>query len=460
MKPQNPLITELLKLLRLAAPLAAVQAGNQLMGVVDTAIVGRLSPAHLGAVGLGNGIIIPLSVLGLGTMLGLDPLISQAIGAREQERAHRLLWQGVWLAALLTLLLSAPLAAAPFFLEATGIEEEVAGLARAYALARIPGLFPFLLFFGMRSYLQALGNTRALVIAMVAANVLNVPASLLLVFGGASLPPWAGPLAALPPLGVVGAAIATNLCLILQPLILAVAISRLGASAASRRPHPQEIREAFRVGAPVGLQMGAEVTIFALVGFLAGRLGSGALAAHQVSLALASFTFTLAVGIASAASVRVGLGIGAGDLPAVRRAGYLALAAGGGVMGLGGLAFLLIPGPLASLLTNDAETIARAAPLLAVAALFSVSDGVQAVGAGILRGAGDTRFAFYANLVGHWLVSLPLALWLSESLGVSGLWLGLSAGLTAVAIALGLRFRRIASRPIQRLAPSQALPGP
>lgn len=459
MRAKRPLLREFLQLGRLAVPLAAVQAGNQLMGVVDTAIVGRLGPAPLGAVGLGNGIFFALSTLGLGTMLGLDPLISQALGARKPERAHRLLWQGVWLAALLALLLSAPMAAAPFFLVAAGVEEEVAALARHYVLTRLPGLFPFLLFFGMRSYLQAFGSTRVMVLAMVTANLLNVPASLLLVFGGADLPPWVGPLRALPELGVVGAAVATNLCILLQVGVLALAVRRLGATSASRRPHLPDLRSALRVGAPVGLQMSAEVAIFALVGLLAGRLGAGALAAHQISLTLASFTFTVAVGIASAASVRVGLGIGADDLPAVRRAGYLGLAAGGGVMGLGGLAFLLVPGPLASLLTNDAETIARAAPLLAVAALFSVSDGVQAVGAGILRGAGDTRFAFLANLVGHWLISLPLALLLSARLGVSGLWLGLSAGLTVVAFALGIRFRRLTSRPIQRLAPAEAPQG-
>ena len=456
MQPRNPLLRELLKLGRLALPLAAVQAGNALLGVVDTAIVGRLGPVPLGAVGLGNGIFFTLSTLGAGTMLGLDPLISQALGAGETERARRLLWQGAWLALALTLLLSLPMGAAPFFLVQAGIEEEVARLARDYVLTRLTGLFPFLLFFGMRSYLQARGATRSLVVAMVLANVFNVPGTFLLVFGGGGLPTWAGPLGALPPLGVVGAGIATNLCLLLQIAVLAIAVRRIEAPRVSRRPSRDELSRAFRVGGPVGLQMTAEVAIFALVGLLAGRLGAGAPAAQQVSLSLASVSFTVAVGISSAASVRVGLGIGAGDLPSVRRAGFLALVAGGGVMGMAGLAFLLFPGPLASLLTNDAETIAHAAPLLTVAALFSVSDGVQAVGAGILRGAGDTRYAFLANLVGHWLVSLPLALWLSGRLGVIGLWLGLSAGLTVVALALALRFRRLTSRPIQRLAPSGA----
>lgn len=453
MRSRTPLGTEFLRLARLALPLAAVQAGNQLMGVVDTAVIGRLGPTHLGGVGLGNGIFFALSTLGIGTMLGLDPLISQAMGAGEPERARRLLWQGVWLAALVTVAITLPMAIAPSFLVPFGIEEEVAEIARTYLLVRLPGVFPFLLFFGLRSYLQALGATRALVVAMIVCNVVNAAADILLVFGGEMLPRGAGPLRSIPALGVRGAALATNLCLALQVGILVSAIRLLpGRGPVSRRPHGPDLRGALRVGVPVGLQMTAEVAIFALAGLLAGRMGSEALAAHQISLTLASFTFTVAVGIASAASVRVGWGIGAGDMPSVRRAGYLAIALGGGVMALGGLAFLLVPGALASLLTNDPTTIANARPILAVAALFAVSDGVQAVGAGVLRGAGDTRFAFLANLVGHWVISLPLCLWLSERFGVSGIWLGLAVGLTVVAALLVLRFRHLTGRPIQRLA--------
>lgn len=452
MSCRTPIASEFLRLLRLALPLAAVQAGNQLMGVVDTAVLGRVGAEELGGVGLGNGIFFVLSTLGVGTMLGLDPLISQALGAGEPGRARRLLWQGVWLAAVVSAFITPLMAAAPALLVPFGIEPALAEIARTYLWVRLPGVFPFLLFFGLRAYLQAVGATRALVVSMIACNFLNAAADIVLVFGGAALPAWAGPLRAIPALGVVGAALATNLCLALQTLILAYAVRLVPhRGPASRRPNAADIRAAVRVGAPVGLQMMAEVAIFALAGLLAGRLGPEALAAHQVSLTLASFTFTVAVGVASAGAVRVGWGVGAGDMASVRRAGYLAIALGGGVMTVGGLAFLLFPGVLAGLLTDDAATIAGARPLLAVAALFAVSDGVQATAAGVLRGAGDTRFAFVANLVGHWLVSLPLCLWLGTRLGVTGIWLGLAAGLTVVAASLVLRFRHLTARPIERL---------
>lgn len=456
---QRPYHRELAQLAKLAIPLAAVQAGNQLMGVVDTAVLGRLGAAELAGVGLANGIFFTLSTFGIGAMMGLDPLISQALGAGESVRARRLLWQGGWLALALTACLSLPIGAAPALLVPAGIEPEVADIATRYLVLRLPGLFPFLLFFGLRSYLQAVGTTRALFGAMALSNVVNLAADILLVFGGGVLPAWTGPLRSLPAMGVEGVAIGTNLCILLQIAILTNAIRKVPAPGpVLRRPVGPELRAAARVGIPVGLQMMAEVTIFALVGLLAGRLGASKLAAHQVSLTLASLSFTAAVGVASAASVRVGLGIGAGDADSVRRSGYLALAAGAGLMGAAGLAFLLFPRTLAALLTTDPQVIEWARPLLAIAAFFAISDGIQAVGAGILRGAGDTRFAFVANLLGHWLVGLPVALLLSRWLEIYGLWLGLCAGLTVVAVALFVRFRQLVSRPLRRIEPADLGP--
>jgi MATE family multidrug resistance protein len=459
MHPRRPYLQELARLAKLAIPLAAVQAGNQLMGVVDTAVLGRLGSVELAAAGLANGIFFTFSTLGIGTMMGLDPLISQALGAGETQRARRLLWQGVWLALALTVALSLPIAIAPLALVPAGIEAEVASIAERYLLLRLPGLFFFLLFFALRSYLQAMGTTRALFGAMIAANVLNLVGDIVLVFGGEILPLWTGPLRNIPALGVDGAAIVTNLCLVLQLVFLFGAIRKIPAPAVSRGWDRAEVLAAARVGIPVGVQLLAEVTIFALVGLLAGRLGAAKLAAHQVSLTLASLSFTTAVGIASAASVRVGWGIGAGDALSVRRSGNLSFVAGAGIMAAASLSFLLVPELLASLLTNDPRVIEWARPLLAIAALFAISDGIQAVGAGVLRGAGDTRFAFVANLIGHWCVGLPVALLLATRLDIYGLWLGLTVGLTVVAVALYLRFRHLTSRPLRRIeAPLEPAP--
>ncbi|MGZ6125664.1 MAG: MATE family efflux transporter [Myxococcales bacterium] len=217
------------------------------------------------------------------------------------------------------------------------------------------------------------------------------------------------------------------------------------------------MKKALGVGIPVGLQMGAEVGVFALVGVLAGRLGALSLAAHQIAISLASFTFCAAVGVGMAGTVRVGWAIGARDTPAARRSGLTAFAGGAGIMAVAALCFWLAPGALARMLTDQPEVIAAAIPLLAVCAVFQLSEGVQGVGAGVLRGAGDTRFAFLANLLGHYAIGLPVAIVLGFKLGqgVIGLWWGLCAGLTAVAAGLLTRFLRLSSREI---APLEAHP--
>jgi MATE family multidrug resistance protein len=449
--------TELSALTRLALPLAAAQAGQALMGVVDTAVVGRAGAAQIAGVGLGNALFFSLAVLGMGVMMGLDPLIAQAFGAGDPARARRLAWQGVFLALHVSAWLAVPTLLLPWLLQPLGVAPEVASEASRFILWRLPGLPFLLLYVGGRAYLQPAGLTRPMVVATVVANLVNVPLDLLLVFGGAALPGWAGPLRAVPAMGGAGAAISNSLCLVLQCAILAAAILRVPApplSAAARRQDRAELLRAARVGLPTGLHMLAEVGFFSLAGFLAARLGAVAMASHQLALSVASLTFTVALGIGNAGSVRVGLFVGARDRLAARRAGLTAFGAAAAFMALCGLAFLAFPGAIARIMTDDPAVAAAATPLFRVAALFQIADGVQACGAGVLRGAGETRFTFLANLLGHWVLGLPAILLLAfgAGLGVLGLWWGFVLSLFAVAAAVLWRFLRISSREIAPLA--------
>ncbi len=455
-RPPSPLRRELTELVSLAVPLAVAQGGQALMGVVDTAVVGRAGALPLAGVGLGLALFMALSVFGMGVMHGLDPLVSQAVGAGDTARARRLLWQGVWLAALLSAALAAPFVVAPSLLVPLGIAPEIAREAGRYLLWRLPGLPFFLAWLAARTYLQSLGITRPMVLSTIAANVVNVAADLLLVLGGSALPAWTGPLRAVPAMGAAGAALATTLCSGLQLAILARAVAAvaLDGAAPPRRPDPAELARAVRVGLPVGLHMGAEVGIFALVGFLAARLGALPLAAHQLAISIASLTFTAAVGLGNAGSVRVGRAVGARDRVGARRAGLTAFGAGAAFMAASGVLLLAFPGAVARLMTDDPAVLAAAVPLLRIAAVFQISDGVQAVGAGVLRGAGETRFTFVANVAGHWALGFPAAIVLGFTLGggVAGLWWGFVLGLSAVAAALVVRFLRISGSDIVPLA--------
>lgn len=433
---------ELRALWRLSAPLLLTQLGSMMLGVVDTAIVGRLGEVPLGAVGLGNVLFFTVLVLGFGWMLALDPLVSQALGAGERERAGMLLWQGRYVGLLGAAPLGLLIVGIAASLELFGVDPETVADARPYLFARLAGLAPALLLMASRSFLQAHSVTRPLITSVVIANVINFPLTWLLVFGGAGLPG----------LGALGAGIASAVATVVQLAVLWAATSRMDGTA--RAPaEPAVMRRILRLGTPIGLQLVVEVGSFGIVAVLAGNLGTLALGAHNVAMTLISVTFQVAVAVGAAGSVRVGKAIGRGDGPGTRRAGLTAIGSIAVVMGLFSVLFLVLPRGLARTITDEGAVIAATVPLLAVAAAFQLSDGVQAVAAGTLRGAGDTRWPLVANVVGHYGLGVPLGAGLAFALGwgVVGLWWGLAIGLTAVALALTLRFAILSRRRIDRV---------
>jgi MATE family multidrug resistance protein len=434
--------TELRQLARLAGPLAAAQAGAQIMNLVDLAVVGRLGAAELAATGLGSAIFFALSVVAMGLVFGIDPLISQAFGAGDPVRARHMLWQGVWLSLGATVVLSLVLGSFSFLVPRFGMAPNVAHLTVVFILWRTLGLAPLLLFLVCRAYLQAQRITRPLLVAVIACNVFNFLSDLVLVYG----------LGPFPALGISGAAISTDLGSVLMFAVLAWEVRKIKLpphdAGKLHLPFWREIRGAVKVGLPIGLQMGVEIGIFALVGVLAGRLGTLHVAAHQLVLGIASFTYTISLGIANAAAVRVGLAVGARNREGARTAGFAALLGAVTWMSFAAILLAVFPREVARLVTTKTDVIAVAVPLFFVAALFQLSDGIQVVASGALRGAGDTHFSFYVNFAGYWILGLPIALLLEKSMGVVGLWWGLSAGLAFVAVLLFLRFNRLSKQEI------------
>jgi MATE family multidrug resistance protein len=451
-RPWESTRAELGALGSLALPLVVANVGQVLIGAVDTAIVGRLGSVELAGAGLGNTIFFTVAVLGVGVLCGLDPLFSQAFGAGERRRAGQLLWQAVWLALLLSLPLGALELAIGFSLERVGIAPDVAQAARDYLIGRAPGLVPFLLFVGLRSFLQSAARTRPLIAATLGANAVNLVLGVLLAFGDQALIELGLGARGLPALGVLGAALAGTAATAFQALWLVLATRAAGLGSAPLPPRAAALSRVLALGAPVGAQMLAEFTAFAIVHLLIGVLDGGALAGHQLAITLASATFMVPLALGNAASVRVGGAVGRGDTARARSAGLVAIAVSAVLMSAAALALLLGPRALARLFTDQASVIAAAVPLLWIAALFQISDGVQAVAAGALRGAGDTRFPLLLNLAGHYGVGLPagVVLALGFGLGARGLWWGLSLGLCCVASGLSLRFVRLTARPVAR----------
>ncbi len=435
-------LTELRPLLRLTAPLAVLQLSYTSIGAVTTAVVGRLGEVPLSAVGLGNALYFGVTVIGLGLVMGFDPLISQAIGAGEEEEAQSLFWQVCWLA----LFVSAPLfllvvivaQLLPWF----GVDPESISDTRQYLYARVLSLFPFLLTAAARSYLQARERIGSLLLAAVVSNVVNVPVCIAFTYG---YPPLG-----IPAMGVFGAGLSFGVSGLVMASIMLVDAAPLSTYA---RPQLDQMKRALTIGAPLAGQLFAEVGAFTIVTVAIGWFGSRALAAHHVALTCASIAFQVSLAIGAAAAVRVGRAIGEGDTDRARTAGFTALFVGGVFTVITSIIFALAGAPLAGLFTDAPEVIASAIPLIIIAAVFQLGDGAQAIAAGALRGAGDTKVTFAANVVGHYVIGLPIGLGLAFSLGLEerGLWWGITTGLIAVAILLTVRFHRLSGQRLERV---------
>ena len=438
--------TELRETLRLAMPVVATQLVIMLMGAVDMMMIGPLGAESLAAASAGNAVYLMLAIFCLGIVMALDPMISQAVGAKEPERAAELLWHGGWVSVVLGIVLAVVCQRSEWLFVALQQEPEVARQAAMYIGPRALGAVPFLVFAAGRGFLNGHGNMRPVLVIAVVANVLNVVADWALIYGHLGLPE----------MGVAGAGWAT--AIVRWFMMAAVLVPILAAdyrqfTGKVQVPSRADVATILRVGGPIGGHMAVEMAVFSSIAVMSGWLGAVAQAAHQIAMTLASLAYHVPVGIAIAASVRVGQAIGRGEPDAAALSGRVALAVSAAFMACCAAIFLLLPGPLADAFSPTLEVRTLAVHLLWIAAIFQVSDGLQVVAGGVLRGVGDTRSSFVANVVAHWTVGLPLGYWLAFGLGagIDGLWWGVTVSLTVAAVLLTWLFMRGNWRAIGRI---------
>jgi MATE family, multidrug efflux pump len=403
------------------------------MGIVDTIMVGPLGPAAIGAAGMGSSVFTSIAIFGMGLMLGLDTFVSQSYGAGDKSACRRWLHSGVWLALLMTPLVTGLAWLLWLTLDWWGLHPQIRPLVSGYLRVISLGAPPLLLYAAFRRYLQGMHVVRPIMFALVSANLVNAGANWVLIYGH-----WG-----LPALGVEGAAWATTVARIYMAAFLFVAIQRehrrrRDDAHVTMRLEMARLRQLVSLGFPAASQVTLEVGVFAAATALAGRLEPVSSGSHQIALNIASLAFMVPLGLASSSAVRVGHAVGAGDPRRAVRAGWTALATGCVLMAMIGLVLFVWPATLISAFTTDRRIVDIGVGLLAVAAAFQLFDGTQAVATGVLRGIGETRMPMIVNVIGHWMFGLPVgyALCFHFGWGVIGLWVGLSIGLIVTAVVL------------------------
>jgi len=431
----------------LAYPVMLSQLGQVLVGVADSLMVGRLGPEPLAAASLALVIFYVIMVFGLGVSYGLTPLIAAADGEGNTRKIIDIFSNGLVINTLLGIVLALLIFLCTPVLYHLNQPAEVVELAIPYLQIITASMIPFMLFQTFRQFAEGLGDTRRAMYITISANALNIVLNYLLIYGKLGFPE----------LGLNGAGWATMISRIIQALAMGAfafyaARFRIYRAAFSLAHYSYKVvKRILSVGVPTGLQFIFEVSAFGCAAIMMGWLGTTALAAHQIAINLASISYMMATGIAAAASIRVGNQIGRNDFVVMKEVGYACFVMVAIFMGVAAVLFILFKNQFPLLYVDDRQVVEIASQLLIVAAFFQISDGVQVVGMGALRGMEDVKIPALIAAASYWVLGLPSGYFLAFVLdwGPNGIWMGLFIGLTVAAILLFWRFKVQAQKYIR-----------
>ena len=437
---EHDFVSESRTLLRIAGPIILSQLGAVGMSTMDTIMVGPLGADALAAIGLAGALHWALLVVTTGTLFGMAPLVSQAFGAGDRLRCRRVLVQGLWIAAALTI----PMFAANWIGEqialALGQDPGIAVTVGGYMRALAWGVPPLLLFMAIRQFLEGMGITRPAMVITFIGLAVNFFGNSAFIYGFGDL---------IPAMGAVGSGWATTTVRWAMLTAMAIYIVRHPGlqpfTGVTFRPDAPMIRKVMKIGMPTGIQTGLEVALFSFAAVMMGWFGPTELGTHQVAINIAATTFMVALGFSLAGSILVGHRIGAGDVVGTRRAVLLTYGWAMASMTVFAALFLAFPEWIVRLYTRDPAVIELGVALLFMAALFQIFDGAQAAGFAVLRGAADTRVPMLIAAAAYWGVGAPAAYLLAfrTELGPVGVWAGLVLGLAAAMALLAWRVRLI-----------------
>jgi len=433
--------------LRLASPMVLTNLTQAAIQATDVVLLGWLGPRSLAAGALGSNIYVAFLIFGMGLVTAASPLMSRKIGSMPHSvrDVRRTVRQTMWAAVTMAIPVMLILWHAETLLIWLGQDPALAAQAAKFVRAIEWGFLPALFYLVMRSYVAALERPAWALLIGVFGVGFNACLNYSLIFGKMGLPA----------LGVVGAGIGSTITQTMMFAGMAIVVSthkrfrRYRLFGRFWRADWPRYRTVWKLGGPIAMTLGLEITIFNAAVFLMGIVGTAALAAHAVAIQVASFSFMVPLGLSQAATVRVGLALGRRDAGGITRAGWTAWAMGVGFMTCTAVLMWTMPRPIIGLFLDthsaaDAPVIDLAVSFLAIAAIFQIVDGMQAVGAGMLRGLHDTKIPMLFAAFGYWVVGFGVALFLGfhRHMGGVGIWIGLASGLAVVAVLMLARWLR------------------
>lgn len=433
--------------LLLAYPLILTNLAQAVIHATDVILLGWVGPRTLAAGALGVNIYNAFMIFGMGLVTAASPMMARELGARSNSvrDVRRTVRQAMWASVAICIPFWAILWNSEAMLLALGQDPELSAAAARFVRAMQWGLLPLLFFLILRSFISALEMPAWSLAIGGGAVLFNAVINYGLIFGHFGLPR----------LGLLGAGIGSAISNLLMFLGMAAVVTihprfrRYHLFGRFWRADWERFRAVWRLGVPIAVTLALEVTIFNAAVFLMGLIGTPSLAAHAIAIQIAALSFMVPMGIAQAVTVRVGLAYGRRDRGGIARAGWTSFALGTGFMTLMALILISFPytlvhGFLDESDPRNAEVITLAVSFLAVAALFQIVDGAQAVGAGMLRGLHDTRVPMIYAAFGYWIVGMGVGVGLGFGLGWDGVgvWLGLAAGLAVVSVLMIARWMR------------------
>ncbi len=435
--------SDVLATLKLSYPMMIGQLGVVLMGVIDNVMVGPLGAAALGATGIANSIFLVIGIIGLGTLSVVAPMIATANGSGDKYTCRQLLYSALRIGVGLGIILALVIGILVRYFEIFRQTPEITVLAKDFLLISGISIIPMMVFVAAKQVGDGLMHTRMAMYMTLAGLAMNTLFNWLLIYGH-----WG-----LPALGVKGSALSTLIARVGMAVLILVYLfkARVFREYLVSLPGPGQtvdlVNKIIRMGLPSGFQYFFEIAAFSAAIVIVGWLGKYPLAAHEIAISLASVTYMMASGIAAAGSIRVGEAVGMRSRPRVVRAGTVALLLTGGFMAGCCLLFLSANQFLISLYISDPMVTEIATSLLVIAGFFQLSDGVQVVGLGILRGMADVNVPTVITLFAYWIIGLPLgyALAFWAGMDAQGIWIGLLVGLTTSAALLTIRFYRLSA---------------